>query len=436
MAMSEPKSPSTAKRRVKKVVKKKASTGKVKAKPAVSKRTVAPAKPKLSAPVKKAAIAPPVGLEAKERTFRAPKAAGTPAPPATSYRGGAVRGSEVTVFLRQLIMLLEAGTPILKALKTLSTRGRSSNLRALVADIATYVESGNPLWQSFDRHPKYFDSVFVNLVKASEASGTLVVVLRRLVEYRVARELMRKRVIGAMVYPVILIFVCYAVTLLIANFVVPGFKEMFSKSNVEIPNITQNVFWMSDIVIGWWWLPIVAVVALIVAYKFWFVRNPLRRLAADRIKITIPIMGEIVHKQAIVDLTRTMALLLRSGVSMMATLDLVRNAVHNQAVAQSLQGVRDSVERGGGLEPPLREAEPVIPAVVTDMLVTGEESGRVDIVADQVADVYEEEGKIAVATVGESLLPIFAILVGIIVLIIAVALFLPMISMMDQLSGM
>jgi len=349
---------------------------------------------------------------------------------------GTVRHSDVTVFLRQLIMLLEAGTSILKALKSLAGRGNRQATRALIADIAAYVEQGNPLWQAFDRHPRYFDSVFVNLIRASEASGTLVPVLRRSVEYRERRAALAKRVKAALIYPVVLVAACFAVLFLIVTVVIPVFRDLFDQAGLaeEIPWYTEALFAASEWFL--WVVPIAFVVflAVVVLYKLW-VRNPLARLRADRVKISLPIVGKIIHKNALVEFTRTMALLLRSGLSMMASLDLTRKAIHNRAVGQSLQAVRDSVERGEGLEPPLRENEGVIPPVVADMIVTGEESGRVDLVCDQIADTYEEEVEIHVVTLGETLLPVFIVVIGATVLILILAIFAPLLSMMDALAG-
>ena len=182
-----------------------------------------------------------------------------------------------------------------------------------------------------------------------------------------------------------------------------------------------------------WWIPLLSLILIVFLYQFWYLRNPLRRLAADYIKIRLPIVGAIAHKNAIVEMCRTMSLLLRSGLSMMATLDLTRNAIHNRAVAESLQAMRNSVETGGGFEEPMRESG-VIPHVVVDMFATGEESGRVDQIAEQIADIYEEEVKIAVSGLGEALQPIFTIVVGIGVLVLFISLFLPMITMVDQLG--
>lgn len=348
---------------------------------------------------------------------------------------GSVRGGDITIFLRQLIMLLEAGTPLLRSLTTLSERGQNAAQRALVSDIALYVEMGNPLWQAFERHPRYFDNVFINLVKASEASGTLVPVLQRLVQYRDRRESLRKRMIAGMLYPAILVVACFAVILLIAKVIIPTFEDVFAKLNVPLPAMTKFFMAASRFIGNYWWLAIIAVAAFFIVYKFWYVRNPLRRLTADRMKLRLPIMGPILLKNAIVEFTRTMSLLLKSGMSMMATLDLVRNAIHNRAFAHTIQGMRDSVERGGGLEQPMREAQNIIPPVVTDMMVTGEESGRLDNIAEQVANTYEEEVNISIAALSDALQPILTIIIGVMVVLLMLSVFVPLVNMVNQLGA-
>ncbi len=347
---------------------------------------------------------------------------------------GSIRYTDITVFLRQMIMLLDAGTPILRSLKTLAKRSERHAVRGLINDIALYVEGGNALWQAFDRHPRYFDTVFVNLIKASEASGTLTTILRRLVTYREEREMLRKRVRGAMIYPVLLVVACVAALFVITAFVVPVFADFFQRADLETPWGTQLLITLSAWIRVGWYAPLVVVFVVFLLYHFWYIRNPVRRLAADYVKLKLPVVGPIIHKNAIEEMCRTISLLLRSGLSMMATLELTRNAIHNRAVAESIQALRDSVESGGGFEEPMR-ASGVIPSVVVDMFVTGEESGRIDQVAEQIADIYEEEVDIAVASLGEALQPVFTIVVGVGVLILFIALFLPMITMIDQLGA-
>jgi type IV pilus assembly protein PilC len=348
-----------------------------------------------------------------------------------------VRRDEIIAFLRQLIMLQEAGTPLLRSLETLGQRGERSGIRALVTDIAQYVESGNALWQAFERHPRHFDTVFVNLVKASEASGTLVTVLRRQVEYWERRELLGKQLRRAMYYPVILVVTCALVLLLFAHYVIPEFENMFETIGAPVGTFTEG-FISTVKMVGnplFMLLCLAVVVGLFVLYRIW-VSNRLVRLRMDRLKLRIPKIGPgILQKYAVVEMTRSLSLLLRSGLSMMVTLDLVRNAIHNQAVANVLQSVRDSVERGEGIEEPLRRVPGIVPPVVTDMLVTGEEAGQLDEIAEHVAETYEQEVQIALAGLGDMIQPILTVFIGGFVLLAALALFVPIISMIGQISA-
>lgn len=341
---------------------------------------------------------------------------------------------QVNAFMRELIMLLEAGTPILKSLKTLQGRARGG-MRAIIADITDFVEQGNPLWQALERHPREFTTVDVNLVKASEASGNLVPVLQRIVEYRERREMLVKRVRGAMVYPVILLVVALGVFALITQFVIPQFKSIFEKLGQNLPPSTQNLLRLADFISATWWIFLAAVLVLAVLYVILRRFSPMWRMRLDRWKLRIPVVGPILKSYAIVQLTRSLALLLRSGLSMMTTLDLTRNTIQNRAVANVVAQVHESVERGAGIEPPLRDNSGVIPPVVTDMLVTGEESGQLDRIAEQIAEQYQEDVNIRVATIGEALVPIVTVFIGLIVGGLAVALFYPLINMVQSLGA-
>lgn len=359
-------------------------------------------------------------------------------PPRASFRATRPRARDVNNFLRQLIMLMEAGTPILKSLKTCARRNEKAAIRNLCADIAEHVETGNALWQGFERHPHEFDTVFVNLIKASEASGTLSAVLKRQVDYRERREMMIRKLRGAMLYPAVLLFFCGGVLLLISKYVIPEFKTTFLKlGDGQLPPITETFFGIIETATSLTFVVSVVggFVALFVLYRLW-VLNPLNRIRADRVKLSIPYLGKnIVKKRAIVEFTWTLSMMLRSGLSMMVTLDLVRSAITNRAFANTLNSVRDSVERGEGMEAPLRASAAIVPPVITDMLVTGEDSGQLDDIAEHLARTYEEEVNIAVASLGDLLLPIMVILIGGMVLILFLALFLPLIAALDQLMN-
>jgi type IV pilus assembly protein PilC len=341
---------------------------------------------------------------------------------------------QVNAFLRELIMLLEAGTPILKSLHTLESRSRGG-LRLMIVDITEFVEQGNPLWQALERHPREFTTVDVNLVKASEASGNLVVVLQRIVEYRERRELLLKRVRGAMVYPVILLIVAIGVFALITQFVLPQFQGIFAKLGKDLPANTKALLRFADLMANTWWIVVLVILALGVVYAVLRHFSAVWRMRLDRWKFFIPVVGPILKSYAVVQLTRSLALLLKSGMSMMTTLDLTRNTITNRAMANVVAQVHDSVERGAGIEPPLRDNSGIVPPVVTDMLVTGEESGQIDKISEQIADQYQEEVNIRVATIGEALVPIVTVFIGLIVGGLAVSLFYPLINMIQQIGS-
>lgn len=349
-----------------------------------------------------------------------------------------VRSRDITVFLRQLIMMLEAGTPILKALKSLSHRGERPAIRNLVTGIAEYVEAGNPLWQAFAREGKHFSSIYVNLIKAAEASGSLTVVLRRLVSYREKREMLRRNLIVALIYPASVALVAYLIIWALATFLIPVFREMFASFDLPLSGFTKFVMNAASLIGGWYsfLFVFIAIAGIWALYSLWFVQSPLRRVMVDRLKLRLPVIGPLTQAGVVAEFTRTFAMLQRSGVLMMSTLELCRNSMSNRAFAECVQDMRDSVERGDGLEAPLRAAERnrLIPGVVVDMLITGEETGSMDNIADQIADSYEEEVEILVAGLKEAIQPIMVIGIGFAVGGIVIAMFLPLVTMIESLA--
>lgn len=354
-----------------------------------------------------------------------------------SRAGGGVRKPDITAFLRQLIMMLEAGTPILKSLKSLARRGERRALRDMIGGIAEYVEAGNPLWQAFAREGKHFSPVDVNLIKASEASGTLTTVLKRIADYRQQRDRLLKYVQVAMIYPAILVAVSLALVIILATWVIPAFKDIFDSMGAEIGGFPLFIMDTASVISSYWWVVVVIMLGLWAGHEFYWVKNPLRRLQSDKVKLRLPIFGPIIQRSVIAEFMRTLSMLLRSGISMMPTLDLCRNSVSNHVYIGVIQDLRDSIENGEGLEVPLRQAEKsrYIPGIVVDMLLTGEESGSLEKVAEQIAEIYEEEVELAVDGIKEAITPIFVVGMGFIVGGIVLGMFLPLIAMIENVAG-
>jgi type IV pilus assembly protein PilC len=352
--------------------------------------------------------------------------------------GRGVSGAHLAGSLRQLILLLGAGTPLMRSLTTVSERGESAGVRQVMADVAQHVESGNAFWQALERHPRHFGNMEVNLVKAGEASGTLTSVLERIVEYREKREMLNKQIRSAMLYPIVLLSVCVLVFILIAQVVVPQFEALFDKMDIEIGGISIWVIAIIKFLASLKFLiPLVLVlVVLFFVYKWAMTQAVLqRRLDYFKLRFIPRVSKQIVKKNAVAQMTRSLAMLLRSGLPMMATLDLARGAITNTVVADVLNKVRDSVEKGEGIEQPLRDVPKVIPPLVTDMLVTGEEAGQLDQIAEHIADQYEKEVELSISTIGDMMIPALTIFIGGMVLMLALALFLPMIELMQQIGA-
>jgi len=339
----------------------------------------------------------------------------------------------VTSFLRQLVMLLEAGVTLLKAIRTLSERTSNKTLGSVLKDVADRIESGNTLWQSLSHHPDVFDHLFVSIMRAGESSGTLTEIITRLSDYREKKALLRSQVKSALAYPFVILLASVAVLLLYFIFVVPEFESMFVKFEIELPAITRFALAFTHIVLGFWWLWLLLIIGIVVAVMM-FAQTSGGRMLIDRLKLRMPIFGTVITKKVVADFAHTFATLLAAGISILETLDLTKEAVGNVAFASDLQQVRESIERGEGLEKPLRRSK-VVPPIVTDMLATGEESGSLDRISLQMADIYEREVENAVNSLKSLIEPVMILGLGLVVLFLTLSFFWPYISMIGQMTG-
>ena len=340
----------------------------------------------------------------------------------------------ITSFLRQLVMLLEAGVPLLKVINTLSTRVSHRAFDSLLKDVADRIESGNTLWQSLSHHPKYFNHLFVSVIKAGESSGTLTQIITRLADYREKKALLRRQVQSAMAYPLVIFAASIAVLILFLVLVLPEFETLFISFDIELPAITRWALAFAHGLVKFWWLWIAmaaALVGLVVAYG----RTPSGRLNIDRWKLKVPIFGRIMTQKVVADFAHTFATLLNAGISILETLDLTKEAVGNTAFAQDLQQVRESIERGEGLEKPLRRSK-VVPPLVTDMLATGEEAGALDRISLQMAVIFEKEVENSVNTLKSLIEPIMILGLGLVVMFLTLSFFWPYISIINQVSAL
>jgi type IV pilus assembly protein PilC len=340
----------------------------------------------------------------------------------------------ITSFLRQLVMLLEAGVPLLRGMNTLASRTSNRAFAGVIKDVADRIESGNTLWQSLSYHPKYFNHLFVSIMKAGESSGTLTEIMTRLSDYRDKKALLRRQVQSALAYPLVIVVASVAVLALFLIFVLPEFESLFASFDMELPAITRVALGVARLLVRFWWLwlgIVVGVVVLVNAYA----RTPSGRLRVDYWKLRMPVFGQLITKKVVADFAHTFATLLNAGISILETLDLTREAVGNAAFAQDLQEMRESIERGEGLEKPLRRSK-VVPPLVTDMLATGEESGALEKISRQMAVIFESEVESAVNTLKSLIEPIMILGLGLVVLFLTLSFFWPYVAIINQVTSM
>jgi len=335
-----------------------------------------------------------------------------------------IRTKDVMTFTRQFATLLDAGLPILRALAILQEQVESVVLREKLCVIARDVEAGSTLSDAMAKHPKVFDNLYVNMVRAGELAGVLEAVLNKIAEFLERRQAIVGKVRSAMTYPAVVVFLASAIVGFILVSIVPRFKDIYAQLNAELPMPTQVLIRAGDILLhqGHW---VVAVlILLMVGYKqvnrtrggkFWI----------DSVKLRVLIFGPLFRKSAIVRFAGTLATLIRSGVPILQALDICRETSGNEVVSRAIGGVYESVREGETIHQPLADCR-VFPPLVVHMVAVGEETGAVDDMLAKVAEAYEREIDDTVNALTSIIEPVLMVFLGVVVGAIVIALYLPL----------
>ena len=376
----------------------------------------------------------------KERSARksAARAAAAVGPaavaaPTTRRRVGRVPRKQLTQFTRQLSTLQDAGLPILRSLRVLEQQQKPGMLRVAIRTVADDVEGGATLSEAMARHPKAFDKLYTNMVAAGEAGGVLDTVLRRLAEFMEATQRLKRRIIGAMIYPIAVISVAIIIVLGIMKYIIPKFAEVFKDmGNEKLPGITRTLLRISDwIAWEWGWAWILGVPVAIVLFFMLLRKSDSGRYFVDSLKLKIPVLGKIMSKTAIVRWSRTLGVLLSAGVPILEAISITRDTAGNEVFARALGKVHDAIREGEDFATPLKQVKVVDPMVV-NMVDVGEETGDLDKMLGKVAETYEEEVEVMVQAMVSLLEPFMVVTLGVIVGFIVVAIFLPLPRMIDM----
>ena len=349
--------------------------------------------------------------------------------------GGRVKSKVLTTFTRQLATLVDAGLPLLRGLRVLEKQERNPTLKGIIAELAVAIEGGSTFSEGLAQHPKVFNRLFVNMVKAGELGGVLEVVLNRLSEFMEKAQKIKGKVIAAMFYPVAVMVVAVVILSILMVYVIPKFKEVFAGmlDNAQLPAFTRLVLGISDVIKDHF-LYTIGSVALFVVFLLLFIRTKFGRLAFDKFRLKVPVVGPVVSKVAISRFTRTLGTLVSSGVPILQALNIVRETAGNVVVGNAVSAVHESVKEGETITAPL-EASGVFPPMVISMVDVGEQTGALPEMLLKIADNYDEEVDNAVSAMTSLLEPIMIVFLAVIVGSIVIAMFLPLIELMNKVGS-
>ena len=345
---------------------------------------------------------------------------------------GGVSNKRLTEFTRQLSTLTDAGIPVVQSLNILEQQMRPCALKRIVGAVSGEVESGSSLSEGMGKYPKAFDNLYVNMIKAGEAGGVLDVVLQRLAEFREKAARLKRRIVGAMIYPAVVITFAIAILTIVIVYVIPKFMGLFTDLDVELPLPTRILLRSSELGVRYWYLIPTAPIALFVFYKLIRATRMGRRVF-DWLKIHVPVFGKILSKGAIARFTRTFGTLISSGVPILEALTISRDTAGNVLLADAISNVHDGIREGEPIADPLRESG-VCDEMVVNMINVGEETGDLDKMLMKVADNYDDQVDTAVEGLTAALEPVMVVMLGSVIGFVVVSLFLPLITLMESLS--
>jgi len=345
---------------------------------------------------------------------------------------GGVRPKQLTAFTRQLSTLQDAGLPILRSLRILEAQAKPGPLKASLDGVIEDIESGSTLSEAMAKQPKCFDNLYVNMVKAGEAGGALEVILQRLAEFKERAQSLKKKVQGAMIYPVAVITVAGLIVGFIMYWIIPKFKKIFLDFGTELPGITLLLMTISDVVVSYFYLFPAIPFALYVFLKI-VRKNKKGAFIVDWISLRIPLLGKILSKSITARTCRTLGTLIASGVPILEAIVIARDTAGNMVFQRAFDSIYAAIREGETMAVPLREAR-IVDDIVVNMVDVGEETGALDNMLYKVADVYDEEVAVLVDALVSLLEPLMVIVLGVIVGFIVIALFMPLIKLLNDLS--
>ncbi|HBJ97226.1 MAG TPA: pilus assembly protein PilC [Lentisphaeria bacterium] len=346
-----------------------------------------------------------------------------------------IKTKQLTIFTRQLSILLNAGLPLIRSLRTLEKQSKDPIIRKILGEVANGVEAGSTFSESLAQHPKSFDKLYLNMVRAGEAAGKLELILDRLASFMEKAARIAGKVKSAMVYPTIVLCIAGAITAGLMIFIVPKFEKIFSEllEGAPLPGLTQVVMAISRFMQEQILVLIGGIVGFVIVFKL-FAKTKFGHYWLDYIKYNMPLFGPIVSKSSISKFSRTLGTLMGSGVPVLNALSIVKETAGNEIVCDAIQEVHDAVKEGETIAGPLNTTK-IFPDMVISMIEVGEETGKLPEMLDKIADTYDEEVDNAVGALTSMIEPLMIVFLAVVVGGIVMALFMPLISIIEKLGG-
>jgi type IV pilus assembly protein PilC len=341
--------------------------------------------------------------------------------------GGRVKKKSIAVFTRQLATMIDAGLPLVQSLDILGQQEANETFKGIIKTIKEDVEAGSTFAAALKKHPKIFDNLYINLVIAGEEAGTLDVILNRLATHIEKMEELKKKIKSALVYPTMIVAVAILVSIVLLVFVIPVFEKLFASTGMTLPLPTQMVVNLSRFVKGNIIYVIIACIILFIIVKRQY-NTEKGRMTTDKLILKLPIFGDLLRKVSIARFSRTLATLVASGVPILDALDIVAGASGNKVVEKAIRDSRESISEGQTISDPLAQSN-VFPVMVTQMISVGESTGSLELMLNKIADFYEEEVDVAVATLSSMLEPMLMIFLGVTIGGLVIAMYLPIFQM-------
>jgi type IV pilus assembly protein PilC len=348
------------------------------------------------------------------------------------YIGGAST-KDVMLFTRQLATLIDAGLPLLRGLNVLITQAKPSKMRDIMEEVVQDIQTGATLAEALAKHPRQFDKLYINMIRAGEVGGILEVVLNRLATFMERRQALKRKVRSAMIYPVFVVVVAVVIVMGLLTYIVPQFAAILQDFGGKLPWMTVFLIDAGDFIRYKWWLLSLYVCGTLVTLKILF-KIKYFHIGFDHVILKVPLIGSLIQKVAVARFSRTLGTLITSGVPILQSLRITKETIGNVVIEGAVQRVHDSIKEGDTIAAPLDQSK-VFPPMVVNMIDVGEETGSLDQMLMKVADIYDDEVETAVEGLLRLMEPVLIVVLGGIIGFIVIALYLPIFSLADTISS-